>query len=342
MTPVQEKTNVIPFKISQLLHGIWAVDVLRKSVELNIFDQLTKKDQSAAEIATAIKADPRALTMFLDALVSIGLLTKQTNTYFLTEESRVYLVSTSPLFIGKYVQMNKEMQAKWDTLANVVRSGKPADQVNDEKRAAEFFPMLTETIFPINYILAQRVADELKIASLPSNAHILDVAAGAGTWSIPMALANKSLQVTALDFPAILKVTKDYTTKYGVADRYDHLAGNWREVSWKKGSYDVVILGHILHSEGKDLSEQLLQKCFEALKPGGALVIAEMIANDDRGGPPFPMLFGLNMLINTEKGCVFTEAELKEMLNQHGFAQAYRMPIPESPFSPIMIARKPA
>lgn len=77
------------------------------------------------------------------------------------------------------------------------------------------------------------------------------------------------------------------------------------------------------------------------MTPGGKLVIAEMIANNDRGGPPFAMLFGVNMLINTTQGCVFTDSELNEMLCAAGFVKPYRMPIEEMPYSPIMIAHKP-
>ena len=104
----------------------------------------------------------------------------------------------------------------------------------------------------------------------------------------------------------------------------------------------MIILGHILHSEGEKLSCDLIEHCFAAAKPGGKIVIAEMIADDQRNGPPFAMLFGVNMLINTEGGCVFTDSQLKEMLTEVGFVKPYRMIIDEMPYSPIIIANKPS
>jgi 2-polyprenyl-3-methyl-5-hydroxy-6-metoxy-1,4-benzoquinol methylase len=340
MTKVKEKINTIPIKISQLLNGTWAIQALRSSLELKIFDQLEQAEQAASAIASALKADKRATEILLDALVAIGLLQKNSNKYSLTEESRTYLLSTSPLYIGSYVILNQDRESAWRQLSDVVRTGTPLDHVNEDKRAQEFFPALAEMIFPINFATAQRVAEELQIAQLPDTAKILDVAAGAATWSIPMALANSSVHVDALDFSTTLEVTKKFATKYGVADRYSYITGNWRDVKWNNAAYDVVILGHILHSEGEKLSYELIKRSFTALKPGGKLVIAEMIANSDRGGPPFAMLFGINMLINTVEGCVFTDSELNEMLSAAGFTKTYRMPVEEMPCSPIMIAQK--
>jgi len=342
MADLKEKANVIPLKIPQLVHGAWAVQVLRSSLELNIFDQLSSAEQNALAISSAINTDSRATEILLDALAGIGLLKKNSEKYTLTEESRTYLVSTSPLYVGAYVKMNQEEERYWRQLSEIISSGQSLDQINKEKRAEEFFPSLAEMIFPMNFAIAQRVVEELKVSQLPPQAKILDVAAGAATWSIPMALANSSLHVDALDFPATLEVTKKFATKYGVYAQYGYIVGNWRDIKWSTNTYDVIVLGHILHSDGKTLGQDLIKRCFDAMKPGGKLVIAEMIANNDRGGPPFAMLFGINMLMKTTQGWVFSDSELSEMLTQSGFVKPYRMAIQEIPFSPIMIADKPA
>jgi ubiquinone/menaquinone biosynthesis C-methylase UbiE len=342
MTTVKEKINTIPVKISQLIHGTWAVQALRAAIELKVFDYLDKEPKDIPSLASGMKVNQRALTMFFDALVAIGLLKKHHNLYSLTDESRTYLVSSAELYIGRYIKMAYEREDAWLKLGDVVKSGNAIDHVNEDKRAQEFFPALAEMIFPMNFAIAQRVNDELKVSRLGPSAKVLDVAAGAATWSIPMALANKSVNVDALDFPSTLEVTKKYATKYGVESQYNYIGGNWREVAWQKNAYDLVILGHILHSEGEKLSCDLIERCFAAVKPNGKIVIAEMIADDERNGPPFPMLFGVNMLINTSEGCVFTERELKQMLTTAGFVSPYRMPVSDMPYSPIIIASKPA
>jgi len=340
MTTVKDKIAIPPMKISQILHGNWALQVLRTGVELDVFGHLTNGPADSGTVAAGIKADRRAAEMLLDALVGIGILVKKDDEYSLTEDAKVYLVPSSELFMGRYIKQNDEIDAMWRSLGETVRSGKPAKEVNQDAKAQEFFPALTEAIFPLNFATAQRVSQELKIAQLPAGSKVLDVAAGAATWSIPMALDNQQLHVDVLDFPPILEVSKKFAEKYAVAERFGYISGNWRNVPWQRDIYDVIVLGHILHSEGKELSKQLLRRVFEAMKPGGTLVIAEFIANNERTGPPFAMLFGVNMLMHTTIGCVFTESELTTMVTEVGFEKVRRMPLEGMPESPVLIARK--
>jgi hypothetical protein len=71
------------------------------------------------------------------------------------------------------------------------------------------------------------------------------------------------------------------------------------------------------------------------------LAIAEFIANNDRSGPPMAMLFAVNMLLHTTEGCVFTQADLTEMLAEAGFEKPYRMPMEGEIETPVIIAKKP-
>jgi 2-polyprenyl-3-methyl-5-hydroxy-6-metoxy-1,4-benzoquinol methylase len=122
-----------------------------------------------------------------------------------------------------------------------------------------------------------------------------------------------------MDYPEVTAVTRQYAAEFGVAGRYDYLEGDLRQVEFGREQYDVVILGHIIHTEGEKWGKALISKSYDALKPGGMLVIAEMIPNDSRTGPVFPLLFGLNMILHTKEGDVFTMAQYKQWLKQAGF-----------------------
>lgn len=210
-------------------------------------------------------------------------------------------------------------------------------EVNKDLQAEEIFPKLAEAIFPNSYATARQVATLLKTDKIKTEWLVLDLAAGSAVWSIPFAEASPKVKVDALDFDAVLKVTKHFTNKFAVQDRYAFITGNWRDVQLKENTYDIVILGHILHSEGRDVSKALLKRCFDVMKPGGRLVVAEMISNDDRSGPVFPIMFALNMFLATTEGCVFTESELKDLVEEAGFKKPYRL----APDHVVVIAEKP-
>ncbi|HLX38254.1 MAG TPA: methyltransferase, partial [Candidatus Binataceae bacterium] len=167
----------------------------------------------------------------------------------------------------------------------------------------------------------------------------LDVAAGAAPWSIPFAQANRATRVTVVDMPEVTPVTREYAAKFGVAEQYDYLEGDLHEVDFGKDRYDLIILGHIIHGEGRENGQRLIERCAGALRERGMLLIAELIPNDDRSGPALPMLFGLNMMIHTPGGDVFTMKDYRGWLKDSGFKSVKPLRVPSAP-SPLILATK--
>ena len=59
-----------------------------------------------------------------------------------------------------------------------------------------------------------------------------------------------------------------------------------------------------------------LKKVHDALAPGGTVAIAEFIPDEGRCGPPMPLIFAINMLVNTEEGDTFTYSEMSSWLKE--------------------------
>ena len=144
--------------------------------------------------------------------------------------------------------------------------------------------------------------------------------------------------MTALDLPKVLEVTKKTVNKFDLGARFSYLPGDLREVDFGENRYDLVILGHICHTEGEEKTRELLSRVHRALKRGGKVLIAEMIADDERKKDVFTLMFAANMLVNTTDGNTFTMAEFREWLNEAGFSG---MRVIEAPGpSPLIVAGK--
>jgi SAM-dependent methyltransferase len=223
-------------------------------------------------------------------------------------------------------------------LAEAVKSGRPLQTGASAEQRAAFFAKLVPAIFPGSFLAATAMVKRLPAAARRKITRILDIGAGAAAWSIPFARALKRARVTVADYPAVTQVTRQFAERWGVGDRFDYIEGDFREVDFGIG-YDLAILGHIIHGEGADWSKPLLKRTCAALREGGMLLIGEFVPNDQRSGPAAPLLFGLNMLLNTPAGDVFTMREYRAWLKEAGFAKVASIPAPQH-VSPLILATR--
>lgn len=178
----------------------------------------------------------------------------------------------------------------------------------------------------------------LGLAAIQTAFRVLDVAAGSGIWGIGLAQQSPLVQVTAQDWPETIPTTKRIVKKFQLSERFNFIEGDVLSAEFGEG-YDLVTLGHILHSEGKERSRKLLEKTMAALKRGGTVAIGEWLVNDERTEPVNALVFAVNMLVHTEEGDTFSFNEIKLWLNQAGFNDVRTVEAPGP--SPLILASKP-
>jgi ubiquinone/menaquinone biosynthesis C-methylase UbiE len=341
-SPTQpQQPQVTPERIMQMAWGYAPPLILEAAIQHKVFDVLDAAGGSGLmveQVAQRTGASLRGLRMLLDALVGLQLLGKDAQQrYTITPESAQFLVTTKPSFVaGIYKHISTQLMPKWMQLSEIVRTGKPAESVNREDRAA-FFEQFVEDIFPMSYPATKVLAKELKLAEKPA-VRVLDLASGSGVWGIGLAQANPKTSVTAVDWEPVLKVTRRVAAKHGVGGQFAYVAGDVLKVDLGRG-HDVATLGHILHSEGEPRSRALLKRVYEALAPGGTIAIAEWLPNEQRTAPPNALIFAVNMLVNTDVGDTFTFNEIASWLRDAGFTDARTLEAPGP--SPLILATKP-
>ncbi|MFZ3375167.1 MAG: class I SAM-dependent methyltransferase [Chthoniobacterales bacterium] len=335
-----KKNQVTPERLMQFGFAYAPPLIIAAAVSNKVFDSLESGSKTVDQISKETGASERGLRMLMNALVGLELLKKDRHQkYSLTPESAAFLVSNKPGTLAGFFRLNvTQLVSKWLQLSDVVRTGRPAQAVNQEGEGTEFFSGLVENIIPMSYATAQTLADHLKLAKAKNELRVLDLAAGSGIWGIVLAQASPRVRVTAADWAGMIPTTKRITQKFGVGDRFKFIEGDLLEADFGK-DYDVATLGHILHSEGEERSRRLLKKTFRALKSGGTIAIAEWLVNDERTQPLPPLIFAVQMLVNTEKGDTFTFNEIKGWLEEASFKKVRKLQAPGP--SPLVLATKP-
>ena len=334
------QAQVTPERLMQFMFGFAPTLIIEAALQLHLFDSLKDAPKPIEQISQETEASVRGLRAVMNALVALGLLSKDAaQCYSLTPESSAFLVSTKPSFLGGMLgHVSQSLLPSWLNLTNVVQTGKPALAVNQEATGSPFFEGFVEGLFPPSYPATQALAKALNLSHTQHPVAVLDLAAGSGVWGIGLAHASPQVQVTAIDWAQVIPVTQRIAVQHGVQDRFRFVAGDLLAVEFGNG-YQVATLGQILHSEGEVRSRQLLAKVFDALAPGGVIAIAEWIANPDHSGPLNAMIFAVNMLVHTDEGDTFSAEEMGEWLHAAGFTDVRTVAAPGP--SPLLLATKP-
>jgi SAM-dependent methyltransferase len=332
--------SITPQRIMQFAWGYAPPLAIEAAVRYGVFDLLQHGPKDVEEIAQATGTSLRGMRGILNLLVGLDLLARTDDTrYALTPESAAFLVSTQPGYHGMFFHhISDQLLPRWLQLPEIVRTGRPVAKVNDPSEGAVFFAEFVESLFPISFAAATALGEHLGIPRAAAPVSVLDIGAGSGVWGIALAKLSPQVRIRAVDWPQVLEVTQRVAARHGVADRLTVSPGDFADADFGKG-HQIATIGHILHSEGPERSQRLLEKVFAALAPSGTVAIQEFVPNDERTGPPHTLIFAVNMLVNTEAGDTFTFAEMSQWLRAAGFVNPRLLDVPS--VSPLVLANKP-
>jgi len=144
------------------------------------------------------------------------------------------------------------------------------------------------------------------------------VGGGSGCFMIAMAQALPHLRCTIMELPAMCEVAKSYIDSGEVSERVDTIAVDMFRQPWPRG-YDAVFFSNIWHDWNFRTCRWLAERTYEALPPGGRIMLHEMLLDNTGNGQKTAAAFSMLMLLATQ-GQQFTSEELRSILEDAGFA----------------------
>lgn len=320
-----------PMAVMQISSAYWNSSVLHVAHSLDVFTYLAEKPATVIELAKKCKSSERGLEMILIACIDLGLLQKRGEVFYNSELADTFLVKGRPRYQGGIVAMFQEWVSAWANLKDAVVAGKPVvvkqHDKGEEATQAYIMGMLYRGIPQAELLAAEVPLNEYK--------SLLDVGGGPGIFSIIFCKRNPQLKATVLDLPQTLKVTRGIVANYKAEASVTLREGNYLEDTFGE-SYDVVLLSSMISQEGPDTIREILRKSFEAMIPGGKLLVQEQFLNKEKTGPLLPVLVGLNQLIHTPAGRAYSAQEVADIAHEVGFRDLSYRALPDpSPFTLI-------
>jgi hypothetical protein len=318
-TPVAEVT---PDAILRLGLAFWGSKTVLSAVELGLFTELGRGPLRAEVLIGRLGLNGRGARDFLDALVALGMLKREGETYANTPATGLFLDRGKLSYIGGLLEMaNARLYPFWGSLTTALRTGEPQNELKqgenffarlyaDQQRLAEFLQAMTGLSMGAARVMA---------AKFPWQDYgtFADVGAAQGGLPAQVAIAHPHLRGIGFDLPPIRPHFEAYVSGQGLSHRLSFQGGDF--FTDPLPSADVLVMGHVLHDWDLDERKLLIRKAYDALPSGGALIVYEAIIDDERRQNAFGLLMSLNMLIETPGGADYTGAECSAWMRETGF-----------------------
>ncbi len=291
--------------------------VILSAAELDFFSKLNGNLISAEDLADMLGLDKKGTARLLDCLVTFDLLEKKKNRYHTTEKGS-YLSSKHPESVLPMINHMNAIWENWSRLTDVVRKGIKPDMRpvvdSDAKKDRHAF-------IGAMHVAARRISKKIAdVYDLSTFKNLLDIGGGSGAYTIAFLTKYPNLNAVIFDLEGVIPITKEKIAESGLQHRVRFLAGDFYEDDLP-GGCDLALLSAIIHQNSPQQNLALYQKIYNALIPGGRLIIRDHIMDESRTNPPAGALFALNMLVNTPAGDTYTLKEVKDTLQAAGFAE---------------------
>jgi SAM-dependent methyltransferase len=309
------------------------------ATDLGLFNHL-EEPRTAAEAAAEVKADPRAVGILLNGLAAMGLVMKEGERFQNGELTSRYLVQGKDDYRGAIIRHMKHTWLGWTELGQTVATGQAPDKKSEQwldRNPWADEDWTRDFIWGMHAIardLAPQVAAKLDLSGVW---HLLDLGGGPATYAITFAQATPHLKATVFDLPGPIEIARENIARHGLADRVDTLAGNFLEDGIGSG-YDFIWVSQILHSHDEAQCRLIIDKCVQALNPGGRLAIQDFFLNDDGVSPPEAAMFSVHMLAVTPGGRAYKYREVAEWMTAAGLSAPEHLET--SPQTSVLVGKK--
>ena len=307
--------------------------ILLSGFELDLFTNIGETGSTSNQLATKLNLNEHACDRLLNALVSLGFLTKKNQLFYNTAESFTFLSKKSADYLGGLMHTN-HLWNTWSHLTQVVKNGNSAhpDEINERGEN-----WLSSFITAMHDRAIKQAPQQLANIDLSEINSVLDVGGGSGAYSMEFIKRKPEINAAVFDLPNVIPITKSFINKEGFSTKIKTFKGDYTSDELPTG-FDLVFLSAIIHSNSLEVNQDLINNCFAALNKNGKIIIQDWIMNNDRTQPVTGAIFSINMLVGTESGDCFTEQEVSEMLIDAGFRNISKVGL-ESGLSQ-MIAQK--
>jgi len=314
----------MPDHIIEIGYAFWKAKALLTAVELGLFTVLADGPLKCEELIFRLSLQKRGALDFLDALVALKLLDRNSDgRYANSPDTNLYLDRGKPTYIGGMFELlNARLYQNWSSLTQVLRTGLPLGSLRSGGYPALFGDKLELELFLKAMTGGTLIAARMLSVKFPWHVYSTFIDIGSAEGCLPVEIARSHAHLTGggFDLPVVEPSFTSYVRACGLSERLQFYPGDFMSAPLPKA--DVLVMGRILHNWDLSTKKFLVKKAYDALQPGGALIVYDGLIDDNRSFHAHNLLASLNMLIETSGGSEYTGGDCIRWMQETGFHQA--------------------
>ncbi len=309
--------------LDDIAFGLYRATVFKAAIELEIFTRIAEGHRTVPALARIGGTSEHGTRILLDALCFIGLLTRDRVEYKLSPTAEAFLVKGKPSYFGDATLGNFAWDARGQ-LSKTVRTAKPFLPA----ASSDAFEPIWAGLAASNLVDWQKQIEEVNtlwdkvgVAADAKPLRVLDVGCGSGVLTFVLAKRIANARITALDRAMVLPYAKQLAEAMSVTAQVTLVAGDALNLEVKPESFDLVLFGNITQYLSPEQIVGTFRKAYEALAQNGRVVITAPIADEDHKGPSEVPMAGIETLLFSSDGDIYTFIEYRGMLEAAGFSE---------------------
>ena len=293
--------------------------ILLSAIELGIFETVRSENLTAKKVATRIGANSRATEIILDALTGLGLLEKNGNEYSNVPLIMDMLCGFSSDALISYFRHQSNSWQNWSALTEVVKAGFPAKRQWDNHGSIDLAGAMRYG--------SKEVAERLDLmVDFSDIRNICDLGCGPGAVCMELLQKHPHLSAVLIDYDEeALNIAGREAQSRNFQDRVRLMQKDILDANVEE-NFDMVIMSLVLCLFNRKDAIRLLEKAKMLLRPGGVLILGEVLLDGSRKTPASATLFAVHLLVTGAMGGLFSLDDIRKMLIDCGIRYQRNFP----------------
>src|SRR5438445_4538477 len=308
-----------PETIFDLVRGFMISKHLFVANEIGLFTALAEGPATLEQLAEKIGVPARTLRIVADAVVGLGLLERDEDSYRNGPAADACLSGRGPMNMGPLLRFANAISYPLGLgHEQAVRTGEPArGELSEEEQ--KIFP---EGVEAATAGAAHALANTYDFTD---HSRLLDVGGGTGSFLVAILSANPNLEGTLFDTPEVVEIAERKLAASPVAERVSVSAGDAMANDLPRG-HDVVLAANIIHYFVPQQIVDFVRRIRSAVEPSARLLLVDWWTDPTHTEPLAAALMAGEFLAYVA-GDVYSEEEMNSWLAETDWRPVGKLPL---------------